>query len=358
MKKILLLLFSLLSLHAQTYVGDKACQDYNQSQHKEGTGSHKVPLGKQNFSTQISALQRNSKDAQQVMYELLLGDAPDSVKQIAVASLGKYPSKQSYTTALQMTSSKNAFMRLNALKSLEVFQPRMRIRKTFQMLSDSEKIVRNEAARQLSTLETSELDAATKADLKKAMYEYEQTLLFNADRAESQTELAEFYTNQHRPSEAEKAYKEALSIQSKFIPTYISYAHFKQVQGKEKEALTLLKTGLKEVPESVAINEAIGLWYIRNNEKTKALTFLKKASNLDLDNAQAQYSYAIALSETDIPMAIKVLEASYERHTGDAQVLYALVFYTQKIGDEEKLKFYHKRSQDLENFRLKAQSEK
>ena len=343
MQKILLLLFSLLSLDAQTYVGDQA-------QHN----SEKVALGKQNFSHQISALQCNSKDAQQVMYELLLGDAPDSVKQTAVAFLGKYPSKQSYTTALQMTSSQNALIRLNALKSLEVFQPRMRIRKTFQMLNDSEKIVRNEAARQLSTLDASQLDAATKADLKKAMDEYEQTLLFNADRAESQTLLAEFYTNQNRLKEAEKAYKEALRIQSKFIPAYISYAYFKQTQGKEKEALTILKTGLKEVPESVAVNEAIGLWYIENNAKEKALPFLKKASNLNLDNAQAQYSYALALSETDIPAAIKVLETSYKRHTGDLEVLYALVFYTQKIGDEDKLKFYHKRTKALENFRPKV----
>jgi tetratricopeptide (TPR) repeat protein len=313
----------------------------------------KMPIGKQNFSHQITALQKNSKDAQQFMYDLIMSDAPDMAKQTAIASLGNYPSKQTYTTTLQMTSSQNPLKRLNALKSLQVFQPRYRIRKTFKMLSDSDKIVRTEAARQLSTLKAGELDAKTKADLKKAMDEYEQTLLFNADRAESQTALAEFYTNQNRLDEADIAYKEALRLQPKFVPAYINYAYFKQAQGKEKETLNILNTGLKEVPKSVSLNEAIGLWYIRSHDNKKALVFLKKASELDLNNAHAQYAYAVALAETDMPAAIKILEASYKKHTGDLQVLYALVFYVQKIGDENKLKLYHKEIKPLENFRLK-----
>ena len=309
-----------------------------------------VPVGKQNFSHAFSALRKNDKQSQKFLYEVLMSDAPDLVKATMVSYLGNYPSQQSYTTVIQMLTHKDVETRLNALRTLENFPAKYRIGKTFEMLKDKRKIVRTEAARQLSTLPQGDLDLQRRSLLNKVLQEFEETLLFNADRPESQNALAKLYMDQRKFLKAEQAYEEALRIQPMFLPSYINYAHYFQSKGDEKKAYELLQRGLAKVSDNADLHHALGLWYIRQKEQSKGLQSLQKAAKLDKDNARYQYVYAVALSETDIPEAIKILESSLAKHTGDLQTLYGLVYYQQKLRNVKAVEYYQNRIEALENF--------
>lgn len=310
----------------------------------------KVPVGKQNFSHALEALRINDKQSQQFLYEVLMSDAPDLAKATTVGYLGNYPSQQSYTTVMQMLSDKDVEIRLNALRAFEGFPAQYRIAKTFEMLEDERKIVRMEAARQLSGLPQGDLDMQRRSLLSKVIKEYKETLLFNADRPESLNALAQLYNSQGEPVKAEEAYIEALRLQPMFLPSYINYAYYFQSVGDEKKAYELLQRSLKKVPDSADLHHVIGLWHIRQKEQGKALQSLKKAADLDASNARYQYVYAVALSEKDTVGAIKVLEASLAKHTGDIQTLYGLVYYQQKLGNMKAVEYYQKRIKALENF--------
>jgi tetratricopeptide (TPR) repeat protein len=309
-----------------------------------------VPVGKQNFSHALAALRKNDKQSQKFLYEVLMSDAPDLVKATTVSYLGNYPSQQSYTTIIQMLTHKDVETRLNALRTLENFPAKYRIGKTFEMLKDKRKIVRTEAARQLSTLPQGDLDLQRRSLLNKVLQEFEETLLFNADRPESQNALAKLYMDQRKYLKAEQAYEEALRIQPMFLPSYINYAHYFQSKGDEKKAYELLQRGLTKVSDNADLHHALGLWHIRQKEQSKGLQSLQKAAKLDKDNARYQYVYAVALSETDIPEAIKILESSLAKHTGDLQTLYGLVYYQQKLGNVKAVEYYQNRIEALENF--------
>jgi len=313
----------------------------------------KIPVGKQNFAHSLKALRTNSHDAPEKLYEVLLSDAPDIAKATVVSHLGNYPSRQTYTTTLQMLKNKDELIRRSALQALEAFPPQMRVKKTLEMLNDPIKIVRMEAARQLATFPLGELDEKTKERLNKAFAEYEKILLFTAERPESQLALANFYTQRNLPQKAEKAFKESLRLQSQYIPAYINYSEYLLQKGESKQAFDILQEGLKNIPDAAVLHHAVGLWYVRNKEADKATSWLKKAVELDENDARLSYVYAVSIGEKDPKGAIEVLEKAYPKHTGDHQIVSGLAYYYKMIGDTAKSKMYEEKFNKLQNFSVR-----
>jgi len=313
----------------------------------------KIPVGKQNFSHSLQALRTNTENAPKNLYDVLMSDAPNIAKATVTAFLGNYPSKQTYTTTLQMLGRSDAHIRRTALQSLEAYPVNMRMKKTFEMLSDPVKIVRMEAARQLSTFPLGQLDKEKKEVLGKAFDEYEKILLFTADRPESQLSLGVFYTNRKMFEKAKKAYVEAIRLQPKFVPAYINYSDFLLQQGKDKEAFDILQKGLLKIPEAAILHHALGLWYVRNKKQTKAITELKRSVELDKNNARYSYVYAVAIGEENPKEAIKILEDVYAKHTGNLQVVSGLAYYYKMIGDIQQSEVYEKKLKALQNFSVR-----
>lgn len=312
----------------------------------------KTPIGKQNFAHAMHALRTQSYDAPKSLYGVLMSDAPNIAKATVTPYLGDYPSRQTYTTTLQMLRKSDSNIRRSALQALESFPVKLRVKETFKMLSDPAKIVRMEAARQLASFPKGQLDREKATLLEKALAEYEEVLLFSADRPEYQLSLAMLYQAQAKPKKAEEAYKEALRLQAKYIPTYVNYADFLQKQGRDQEVLPLLQSALKELGDNAMLYHIMGLWYVRNKQSDLAYPALKKAMELDSDDVRFGYVYAVAIGEEQPREAITILERLYAKETGNKQVVSGLAYYYGKIGDKEKSEFYKKKAQELQNFSL------
>jgi Tfp pilus assembly protein PilF len=198
-----------------------------------------------------------------------------------------------------------------------------------------------------------ELDKKTNESLEKAFDEYEKILLFTAERPESQVSLAVFYTNRKMLEKAEKAYVEALRLQSQFVPAYINYSNFLMTQGKTKEAFDILERGTKNVPNMGILHHALGLWHVRNKASDKAVLELQKAAELSPGNARFTYVYAISLGEKDPKKAIEILEKAYKMHNGDLQIISGLAYYYKQTGNTEKSEMYDKKLKDLQNFSVR-----
>ena len=312
----------------------------------------KIPKGKQDFAHSFEALRKNSADAPQTLYSVLMSDAPNIAKATVTTYLGNYPSKQTYTTTLQMLRNKDASIRRSALQALEAFPPQMRVKETFKLLNDPLKTVRMEATRQLSSFPLGQLDTQNRELLKKALKEYEEVLIFSADRPESQLSLALLNTSKGKFDRAEEAYREALRLQTKFVPAYINYSNFLRNQKREAEAYKVLQEGIIQIPSAGILYHSLGLWYIRNQEKEKAYNSLKRAVELEPYNSRFVYVYAVAIGEGNPIKAIELLEKSYRLHTGDLQTISGLAYYYQQIDKREKSLEYKRKLQELEAFRV------
>ena len=313
----------------------------------------KIPVGKQNFAHSLQSLRDHDTSAPKELFNILTSNAPDIAKATATAYLGSYPSKQTYMTTLQMLRRSDPQIRRSALIALESFPPKMRMKKTFEMLNDPVKIVRMEAARQMATFPLGDVDPKIKATLEKAFDEYEKILLFTAERPESQVSLGVFYGNQKMFKKAEKAYVEALRLQPQFVPAYINYSNFLLNQNRAKEALDVLEKGIKNVPNIGILHHALGLWYVRNKESEKAVAELKKASEISANNARFAYVYAISLGDKDPAKAIEILEEAYKEHNGDLQIVSGLAYYYKALGNKEKSALYEKKLKALQNFSVR-----
>jgi tetratricopeptide (TPR) repeat protein len=218
----------------------------------------KTPHGYQQFGPALQALEQQRADALQLTYGVLLGDAPNITKATVTGYLGAYPSRQTLMTAMQKLRSSDADTRRQALQALQAFPLEHTIAQIYAMLNDPVKIVRIEAARILAAVPRGSLEAAQKELIDKVTEEYQQSLLFAADRPEAQLSLAQLYRDLGQPNKAEAAFKQALVLQSQFIPGYINYANFLQQQQKEQAAFKVLQEGLK-INQDAALYHSLGL---------------------------------------------------------------------------------------------------
>jgi len=304
----------------------------------------KAPHGYQKFSPALQALNQQDEQALNLAYGVLLDEAPSIAKATVLGYLGDYPSRQTLMTALQMLRSKDAGMRRQALVALQSFPLQHTVAQIFPLLNDPVKTVRLEAVRTLAAVPSGAMEKQQADLLAKVIEEYRQSLLFSADRPESQVALAQLYSQQGQGAKTEAAFKQALVLQPKFIPIYINYADFLQQNHREKEAFKLLKRGLK-VTDDAVIYHALGLWYVRHQNKAKGMEKLQQAAQKDLDNARYQYVYAVALGEKQPKQAIAVLESSLQRHSGHIETLSALASYYHQLGDEFNASRYQKKAQ-------------
>ena len=110
---------------------------------------------------------------------------------------------------------------------------------------------------------------------------------------------------------------------------------------------------MKKLPTIGILHHALGLWYVRNKEKEKAIEYLKRAVTLEPNNSRFSYVYAVAIGEKNPKEAVTVLEAVYPKHTGDMQVVSGLVYYYKQIGENGKSEMYEKKMKALQNFSVR-----
>ncbi len=292
----------------------------------------KTARGFQNYGVALQALDQQTEQALNLAYGVLLDDAPNIAKATALGFLGNYPSRQTLTTALQMLRSKDADMRRQGLFVLQNFPLQHTVAQVFPLLNDPVKIVRLEAVQLLIAVPRGSMAKEQAALLDKVIEEYQQSLLFSADRPEAQVALAQLYSQQNLMTQAEAAFKQALVLQSQYIPAYINYADFLQRQQREHEALDTLQLGLK-LTNDANLYHALGLWYVRNNDKVQGINSLQKAAKLAKNNARFQYVYAVAVGEKQPRNAITILESSLIKHSGHLETLSALASYYHQLGD-------------------------
>lgn len=302
----------------------------------------KTPQGFQQFAAALQALEQQKMDALALGYGVLMTDASAISKATVVGHLGNYPSRQTLMTALQMLRSKDADTRRQALQALQAFPLNQTIAQIYAALSDPVKIVRIEAANILAAVPRGSLEKPQRELIDKVTEEYRQSLLFIAERPETQLSLAQLYSQLGHRKLAEQAFKEALRLQPQFVPVYINYAHYLQQQKQETAAFELLSKGLK-VTQNAAVYHAIGLWYIRRNEKDKALKQLKIATELEPKTTRYAYVYAVAIAEKSPKQAIELLQSALKIHEGNLELLMALASYHQQLGDDVNAQKYRQK---------------
>ena len=295
------------------------------------------PVGYQKFATALNSQRRQLPEARSLI-SLLAADTeqPEIARATAISYLGQYRGADTVRELQQALQSQNPVIKLAALEALSSFDIREQVQLAFPLLDDETRSVRIQAARLLASVPPGNLPEEQKKILKKAMDEYIEVQLFNAERPESQVNLGSFYSDHGDIEQAESHYRKAIELQAQFVPAYVNLAQLLSEQKKEKEAISLLMAGLKKVPDDASLHHALGLALVRQKSLPSAMKHLSLAADSARDNVRYNYVYAIALqSAGKVELAIEVLEASHGLHPGNVDLVYALVTINRDAGNKE-----------------------
>jgi tetratricopeptide (TPR) repeat protein len=228
------------------------------------------------------------------------------------------------------------FVRRAAAEWIDALPPPVKRRLGAPLLTDPIRTVRIAAAASLAGPPDAggAGDADTDAPLARAVAEYRQTLVFNADRAEAQFNLGNLGRQVGNPAAAETAYRRAIELDPTFIAAPVNLADLLAAAGRETDAEAALASALARNPSSADVEHALGLSRIRRRDLAGGLPHLKRAAALRPEDARYAYVYAIGLHDTgDAAGAIRLLEAAAARHPNDADIAGALVAYYTESGD-------------------------
>lgn len=141
-------------------------------------------------------------------------------------------------------------------------------------------------------------------------------------------------------SQAEVLLKQGIDVDPHFEANYINLAELYRAQHKTQLEKQILLNGAENMPKSDLFNYALGMFYIRNQDKPTAITYFKKATALAPDKPQNWYIYALALdsigeTETGVSILKNVIIT-----TPESSLVKLGLSLSRKLGDEDSILFF------------------
>jgi tetratricopeptide (TPR) repeat protein len=253
--------------------------------------------GFQRFVSAFAADDTAAGDAAQELAQI----ANDSTEPViarasALARLVAHPGDVALATARSSSRDADALVRRSAVSILDALPPEQRADVAAPLLVDESRAVRIEAARVLAAASAS-LTGKARNDFSRASAEFIASQRYLADRAENRDQLAMFFDETGRRSEAEAEYRAAITIAPRYSPAYVNLADLLRREGREADGEATLRQGVAAIPNDATMRFALGLSLVRSKKMANALKQLEQAMTLAPEQPRFAYVYAVALSE-------------------------------------------------------------
>ena len=301
--------------------------------------------GYQTYAETLHAARRGAAGTGEALAAVVEGpETPDIARATAVAALGPHLSTATFEVFIEALEDESPMVRLAGTRALDSLPDELRIPLAARRLDDAVRTIRMEGARVLASAPEGALTDSQRYSLDKAMQEYRQALMANAERAESQTSLGDLLVRKGDPAGATQAYLKAVELDPTFMPAYANHADLLRHQGRDESAEERLRAALEVDSQSADIHHALGLTLVRRKSLDEAVEHLRLASELSQEDARYVYVYAVALDSLGKRRsAIDILTTAHERHPGNRDILSALASFHMQQGEEQKAREYIER---------------
>ncbi len=285
------------------------------------------------FGVALQAGRTGRAGAAEALLALVGSEEAAIVRATALTELARYPSQAALAAWAAGLSDRDGLVRYAALSGLDVLAPAERVPLAAPLAADPLRAVRSEAARQLAGLPPEALGPHAAA-VAQATEEYVAIQRGLAERPEAHLNLAQLLLAQGQSAEAEKELRTALRLDPLFVPSYVNLADLARSTKGEKEAEGVLRDGLGKVPDSAALQHALGLALVRQQRAPEGLAALARAAELAPEEPRFGYVHAVALHDLGQPdEARAVLQRLLARAPGERDARFALASYLEEAGD-------------------------
>lgn len=243
-----------------------------------------------------------------------------------IAELVKYfPDPEAIKTNTDSLKHPDPLVRASAAGNLDQIPVQYRLPLVTPLLDNPVLAVRIDAARVAAVIPANEFgENKTKYDA--AIEEYISLQHSLADTPEAHLNLGVLYTDQQKFKLAEQEFKQAIQLNSYFLPAYINLANLYNRLGQNKEAEQEFRKALNVEPDNGEIYYSLGLLLAEQNRFVDAVVELAKATKLLPERTRIAYNYALSLQHIkQYAAAEAVLKQVYAKAPDNREIVHALV---------------------------------
>lgn len=306
--------------------------------------------GFQNHAEAFHAAWANQSDARALLAAVAADRGASAfARASALTELGSRVSPSNIDLAQAGLSDSDPMVRIGALDMLEDVPAGQLWPLVSPLLSDPSRGVRIRAVSLLAAVPMAGRPPADRELFERAAAEFVTALRLNADRPEARSALGNFYAQRALFAEAESEYKAALRLNRRFAPAAVNLADLYRSLGRDGEGERVLRDALDEAPQDAGLHHSLGLMLVRLEQLDDALDELRKAAELEPDQARYAYVYAIGLNSVGrVGDAMMVLTGNLARHSDDRDTLLALITLSRDAGDVDSALEYAERLARIE----------
>lgn len=300
------------------------------------------PQRKYHFADDLLASSKLDGQSEPHLIKLLHDTAtPAIIKAAAATHLGGLLTEGSAQALQKSLLQDHAMVRYQALRSLANFPPGQWQHVALPLLKDRVRAVRIAAADLYLTIPQSEIPEEYHSALTKARTELDQYLRYQTDFSVGNVMLADHYLRLQDYENATRFYLRGLKMDSLMNYARLNLSTAYSAQGKNDQALEVLKTAAAVDPKNDRVFYNLGLLYHELRQTQEALKNFKKAVELKSNNPRLYYNYGLLLFQSgELKEAEKVLQKGLSLSPREADLNYAISFLYIKTGQQEKARNY------------------
>jgi len=289
------------------------------------------------FGETLFAANADRPDSSQELLALAMSPKlPDIARATAASMLPQHLDATVFIVLPQMLKDRSPMVRREALALLEIVPLDRRWELGAALLKDPLFAVRMEAGRVLAGVPRGALSDDERNILAGAIQEYIKAALASAESPQSHLNLGLLYFDQGEFAKTEAEYRQAIRLDPEFAGAYVNLADLYRDQQASDKVEHVLREGLGRLPKNAEIKHALGLYFVRQKQLSKALELLEEAARLRPDNIRFGYVYAVALFDSgEQENAVRRLSELAQNHPYAGDVLMALVSYHRALGQTD-----------------------
>lgn len=253
---------------------------------------------KPHYGEILAAANRNEAGADEQLYKLAYDrEAPPIIRATVMSILQQRPSQDAMQILMDGLKDKEPIIREAAIAGFGRVQPQQRLEFLAPMLSDPIRSIRTEAVRVLASVPAGLFEP----DQRKAFLAAEKDFITQQeavfDRAGGHMGLGIYYADQGDLAKSEASYRKAFSVEPQHIESRLNLAEMMYQQGRQSDALTLIGAAVRVQPNNALTHEAMGRYYVRQQQYDKGLKSIGTAVALAPGRPDLQYFYGVGLNQ-------------------------------------------------------------
>ena len=202
---------------------------------------------------------------------------PGIVRATALDVLRQSPSRKILQRVLPLLQDDDNLVRAAAVRLFETVPLELKENFLAPMLKDPVRAVRIEAGRQFAGQRVRRLSKADQLYARRAIDDYQQSIVANADFPETQMQIAGLAMTLKKFSLAERALRNALEMDPQLADAWISLARIQLALGKPQLARVTLEKAKEKLPGNGVIYGQLGAIFSELRQPRDAIAALKKS---------------------------------------------------------------------------------